>query len=188
MAGASRKGLVNSASFIDSHPARQGSRSLHCLWALGCSPVEYRRTCGGHIEFYLREIGTHINKKLREIDRYVSYMLCGSVPGAQARQDCQPQEELGWVLRWRQLPCHLELYLLFLLAPCLWSLPEGKCHMAKVYSLALCPPTGIQKVCARQVIEPPGSPDNFLAAVTKETASSLSSSHSQVKACMPAVS
>lgn len=145
MAGASRKGLVNSASFIDSHPARQGSRSLHCLWTLGCSPVEHRRTCG-HIKLYLRETRTHINKKLRETDRYVSYMPCGSVPGAQAGQDCQPQEELGRVLRWHQPPCCLELYLLFLLAPCLWSLPEGKCRMAKVYSLALCSPTGIQKV------------------------------------------
>lgn len=75
MAEASRKGLVNSASFIDSHPARQESRSLHCLWALGCSLVEYR-TCG-HIEFYLRDTGAHINRKLGETDRYASYVSCG---------------------------------------------------------------------------------------------------------------
>lgn len=140
MAEASRKGLVNSASFIDSHPGGQGSRSLHCLWALGCSPVADRRTCG-HIEFYVRETGTHVNRKLGESARYGSYVRCGPVPGAQAGQGCQPQEELGPEVAGASHHAAWSCTSPFLLAPCLWGLLT-----AKVYSLTLCPPTGTQKV------------------------------------------
>lgn len=182
MAGASRKGLVNSASFIDSHPARQGSRSLHCLWALGCSPVEYRRTCG-HIEFYLRETGTHINKKLgenRQVCQLHALWLSARSPGraglpAPGRAGSGPEVA----------PAAMPPKAVFVVSSCSLFVESTRGKVPYGQGLFSCSlPTNRHTESMSQAgYRTSRDPKPFLAAVTKETASSLSSSHSQVHAC-----